>query len=177
MKDASTLSDDLIQRARRSFTRLARFTNQLQRTQLACGPVTVQQCHTLEALTKGPMPMNKLADEVAIHQSTLTRVVEKLEEKNLVTRRRPANNQRTVEVALTEQGRTLFTQIDAASTQMIGNMLAMVASEERAGAVRGLEVLCDLLDPENALVKQIVEGCCCADDLQDLSVAKLERTP
>ena len=155
MKKTSPPSGDLIGRARRSLTRLARFTNQLQRTQLSCGPDTVQQCHTLEALSKGPLPMNRLADEVAVHQSTLTRVVEKLEVKDLVTRTRPANNQRTVEVALTEEGKTLFTQIDAASTQMIGNMLTLVAAEERAGAVRGLEILCDLLDPENAMVQQM----------------------
>ena len=170
-------SEELIGRARRSLTRLSRFTNRLQRTQLSCGPVTVQQCHTLEALTEGPMQMNKLADEVALHQSTLTRVVEKLEEKALVTRSRPVDNQRTVEVALTKGGETLYAQIENASTRMIGNMLSLVAAGERAGAVRGLEVLCDLLDPENALVKQIVEGCCCADDLQNLSVAKSEGTP
>ena len=93
-------ADDSIKRTRRSLTRLARFTNKLQRTQLACGPVTVQQCHTLEALNDGSMTMNKLADEVALHQSTLTRVVEKLEEKKLVVRKRPQDNQRVVEVTL-----------------------------------------------------------------------------
>ena len=97
MATRATPSNTLIRRARRSLSRLARFTNRLQRTQLACGPVTVQQCHTLEALTDGPLPMNRLADEVALHQSTLTRVVEKLEAKGLVVRERPAENQRVVD--------------------------------------------------------------------------------
>jgi len=136
--------------------------------------VTVQQCHTLEALTEGPMPMNKLADEVALHQSTLTRVVEKLEEKALVKRSRPVDNQRTVEVALTKGGETLYAQIEHSSTRMIGNMLSLVAAEERGGAVRGLEVLCDLLDPENEMVQQIIEGCCCSDDPHAQTVAVSE---
>ena len=165
---------DQIGRTRRSLSRLTRFFSRLQRTQLSCGPVTVQQCHTLEALTKGPVPMNKLADEVALHQSTLTRVVEKLEEKELVTRSRPADNQRVVEVALTERGKSLYARIDAASTQMIENILELVTSEERAAAVRGLEVLSDLLDPQNGKVQQIIEGCSCGADLHALTVEASE---
>jgi hypothetical protein len=48
----------LVERSRQSFTRLARFINQLMREQLFCGPVTVQQCYTLEALidTKSVSP-------------------------------------------------------------------------------------------------------------------------
>ena len=95
----------LVQRSRQSFTRLARFFNQLMREQLTCGPVTVQQCYALEALVDGPRTMNELAAEVALHQSTLTRVVEKLEKQNLVQRRRLAHNQRSVEVRITEIGK------------------------------------------------------------------------
>lgn len=111
----------------------------------------------------GPLPMKKLADEVALHQSTLTRVVEKLEEKGLVSRVRPADNQRVVNVCLTDSGRDLFIQIDAASNHMIEQIITLVDPIERAGAVRGLEVLCDLLDPQNAKVQQIITGCCCRD--------------
>jgi DNA-binding MarR family transcriptional regulator len=57
------------------------------REQLFCGPVTVQQCYTLEALRDGPKSMSALAAEVALHQSTLTRIVEKLEKQNLLSRR------------------------------------------------------------------------------------------
>jgi DNA-binding MarR family transcriptional regulator len=92
----------LVEKSRQSFTRLARFINQLMREQLFCGPVTVQQCYTLEALTDGPKSMSTLAAEVALHQSTLTRIVDKLEKQNLLTRRRKENNQRTVEVQITE---------------------------------------------------------------------------
>ena len=153
----------IVRRARRALTRLARFTNRLQRTQLSCGPVTVQQCHTLEALTNGPLPMKRLADEVALHHSTLTRVVEKLEEKGLVARARPPSNQRVVIISLTDGGRALFAQIDAASNQMIARIIALIDPAERNSAVRGLEVLCDLLNPQNATAQQIIGGCCCGE--------------
>jgi hypothetical protein len=44
--------NQLVERSRHSFTRLARFINQLMRAQLFCGPVTVQQCYTLEEIGK-----------------------------------------------------------------------------------------------------------------------------
>ncbi len=64
----------LVQRSRNSFTLLARFFNQLMREQLMCGPVTVQQCYTLEALVNSPKTMNEPATEVALHQSTLREI-------------------------------------------------------------------------------------------------------
>jgi DNA-binding MarR family transcriptional regulator len=103
--EALMAQKQLVKRSRQSFTRLARFINQLMREQLGCGPVTVQQCYTLEALMDGPKSMKSLAAEVALHQSTLTRVVEKLEKQNLVQRRRLAHNQRSVEVQITEAGK------------------------------------------------------------------------
>jgi len=121
--------------------------------------------------------MNQLANEVALHQSTLTRVVEKLEQKGLVARSRPTGNQRVVEVVLTDAGRALYEKIDAASTQMIGNMLGLVTDEERPSVVRGLEVLCDLLDPQNDMVPQIIDGCCCSDETLAAVVAEVGAEP
>lgn len=163
MKKTLPESAELVKRVRRSLTRISRFTNRLQRSQLSCGPVTVQQCYTLEALVDGSLPMNELADEVALHQSTLTRIVEKLEEKNLVTRQRSTDNLRKVEVSLTESGKHLYSEIDAMSNQMIGSILALVPEHEKESITRGLEVLCDLLDPRNTMVQQMISGCCCND--------------
>ena len=65
-----------------SFSRLTRFITQLTREQLSCCPITVQQSYTLEALMGGPKSMKALAAEAAFHQSTMTRIVEKLERQN-----------------------------------------------------------------------------------------------
>jgi DNA-binding MarR family transcriptional regulator len=154
-------SPELIARARHLLNRLSRFTNRLQRTQLACGPVTVQQCYTLEALMGGPLSMKTLAEQVAMHQSTLTRIVEKLEAKALVVRKRRSDNQRVVEVTLSEQGRELYAQLDQASSNMIGRVLGLVSPRDQASALRGLEVLCNLLDPGNTAAQALIAECGC----------------
>ena len=151
----------LVQRSRQSFTRLARFINQLMREQLGCGPVTVQQCYTLEALMGGPKAMKDLAAEVALHQSTLTRVVEKLEKQNLVHRTRKADNQRSVEVQITDSGKQTYLFLDDASSQMISDLLDFIPEERQVAIVDAIEELADLLNPENRAFQELLKACRC----------------
>jgi len=151
----------LTERSHQSFTRLARFINQLMREQLFCGPVTVQQCYTLEALLDGSKSMNTLAAEVALHQSTLTRVVEKLEKQNLVHRQRKENNKRKVEVHITESGRKTYLFLKKESMQMISGLLNMIPKDRQASMVEAIEELANLLNPANEAFRALLKGCRC----------------
>ena len=151
----------LVKRSRKSFTRLARFINQLMREQLFCGPVTVQQCYTLEALVDGPKTMNALAAEVALHQSTLTRIVEKLEKQKLVRRQRMENNQRSVEVQITETGKQTHLFLEQAGEQMISELLNMIPKDRQASIVEAMELLANLLSPENDAFQNLLKSCRC----------------
>jgi DNA-binding MarR family transcriptional regulator len=151
----------LVERSYRSFTRLARFFNQLMRQQLFCGPVTVQQCYTLEALMDGPKSMNALAAEVALHQSTLTRVVEKLEKQNFAIRTRKADNQRTVEVQITAEGKQTYLFLKTQSAQMISALLEFIPKDRRVPVVESMEELANLLDPQKEAFQKLLEGCRC----------------
>ena len=151
----------VVKRSRQSFTRLVRFFNQLMREQLVCGPVTVQQCYTLEALRDGPLPMKDLAAEVALHQSTLTRVVEKLEKQNLVQRTRKSDNQRSVEVRLTDAGKQTYLFLDAAGSQMISDLLDLIPKERRVAIVDAMEEVANLLNPSNEKFQKLLQGCRC----------------
>ena len=154
-------SKQLVERSRLSFTRLARFINQLMREQLFCGPVTVQQCYTLEALIDGPKSMSALAAEVALHQSTLTRIVEKLEKQNLLSRRRKENNQRAVEVQITEAGKQVHALLETQSSQMISQLLDLIPQNRRVAVVDSIEELANLFDPENAAFQNLLKVCRC----------------
>jgi len=151
----------LVKRSRKSFIRIARFINQLMREQLFCGPVTVQQCYTLEALADGPKTMNALAAEVALHQSTLTRIVEKLEKQQLVHRQRMENNQRSVEVQITETGKQTHLFLEQAGEQMISELLNMIPKDRQASIVEAMELLANLLSPENDAFQNLLKSCRC----------------
>ncbi|MHC4474334.1 MAG: MarR family winged helix-turn-helix transcriptional regulator [Planctomycetota bacterium] len=150
-----------IQSLRRSFSRLERFFSLLMREQFSCCPVTVQQWYALEALTDGAKSMNALAAEVALHQSTLTRIVEKLEKQAFVNRTRKPGNQRSVEVELTDAGRKMCEFMDQQCVQMTGDLLDMIPKERQASTVEAMEIFSSLLDPENPAFQQVHERCCC----------------
>jgi DNA-binding MarR family transcriptional regulator len=150
-----------IQSLRRSFTRLERFFSLLMREQFSCCPVTVQQWYTLEALTNGPKSMSALAADVALHQSTLTRIVEKLEKQAFVNRTRRAGNQRSVEVELTDAGRKMCEFMDGQCGQMTADLLDMIPEERQASTVEAMEIFTTLLDPQNPAFQQVHERCCC----------------
>ena len=158
----------LIHRARRSFTRLSRFFNQLMRENLSCGPVTVQQSYTLEALADSPKSMNELATIVALHQSTLTRIVEKLEKKEYVRRVRKPGNQRTVEVQLTESGKNLFESLDCECSHLIAKMIEAIPEKKRETVVESLEILTDVLNPEKESFQKLLGECCSARPADDM---------
>ncbi|MFC1816485.1 MarR family winged helix-turn-helix transcriptional regulator, partial [Thermodesulfobacteriota bacterium] len=151
----------LVERSQQSFSRLARFINQLLREQLFCGPVTVQQCYALEALRNGPKSMKALAADVALHQSTLTRVVEKLEKQNLVRRTRNPNNQRSVEVQITETGKQTHLFLEKEGMKMSSDLLDLIPKDRQASIVEAMELLAHLLNPENEAFQKLLKSCRC----------------
>ncbi len=98
---------------------------------------------------------------MALHQSTLTRVVEKLEKQNLVQRTRKSDNQRSVEVRLTDAGKQTYLFLDAAGSQMISDLLDLIPGERRVAIVDAMEEMANLLNPNNEAFQKLLQGCRC----------------
>jgi DNA-binding MarR family transcriptional regulator len=75
---------------------------------VGCG-ISVSQCYLLECLARfGPQTMNELARRMYLTVSTLTRLVDQLETKRLVTRREDADDRRVRRIQPTARGRRVF---------------------------------------------------------------------
>jgi DNA-binding MarR family transcriptional regulator len=146
--------------ARRAFTRLARLVNKFMRDQLACGPITMQQCYALEALVAGPRTMGELADDVALHQTTITRIVARLERLGYISRVRPEHDQRRVDVCLTPSGEALWRVLDAESHRIVGAMLDALPADRRRPIIDAVATLADAFEADNPTFAAILEGCC-----------------
>jgi DNA-binding MarR family transcriptional regulator len=96
-----------------------------------------------------------------VHQSTLTRVVEKLEKQNLVQRTRKVDNQRSVEVQLTDAGQQTYFFLDAAGSQMISDLLDHIPTDRQVAIVDAMEELANLLNPNNEAFQKLLQGCRC----------------
>ncbi|MGF7237588.1 MAG: MarR family winged helix-turn-helix transcriptional regulator [Frankia sp.] len=74
--------------------------------------VTLPQYRTLVVLaSRGPQRVAELADALGVLPSTATRMLDRLVAKGLVRRTRPANNRRSVRVALSAPGRSLVAEV------------------------------------------------------------------
>lgn len=160
MNMPDTRSEPIEAKARRAFTRLSRSIDRLMRDQLACGPVTIQQCYTMEALCGGPLAMGRLATRLGMHQSTLTRVVAKLEKLGYVERERDPANQRKVEVRLTSEGSELYRRLDAECNRVVAGVLKLFPKKEREDLVATVSRLADVLDPDAPAFRSLLDGCC-----------------
>lgn len=73
--------------------------------------LTGQQYNVLRLLRAGNLPTLQLAQRLVSRAPDITRMVDALEKRGLVTRERKPENRRTVLVAITEAGRTLLREI------------------------------------------------------------------
>jgi len=86
----------------------------------------------LGALAAGPRRMSDLAECAQTSQTSLTGIVDRLEEHGLVVRTRSAEDRRVVEVALTEHGRRAGEAAESAYLTRLGQVIAPLDSDERA---------------------------------------------
>jgi len=120
----------------------------------------MQQYYALEALAAGPRSMSGLAQQVGLHQSTMTRIVEKLDKQALVRRARKPGNERSVEVRITEEGKAIYLPMREFATRMFGDLLDHVPAAERASVVTAMATLTNLFSPENEVFQQMHKACC-----------------
>jgi DNA-binding MarR family transcriptional regulator len=77
--------------------------------------LTAQQYNALRLLRAehpAALPTLVLAGKLVSHAPDITRLVDRLEERGLVARRRMADNRRVVQIAITDAGLSLLKQLD-----------------------------------------------------------------
>ncbi|MFC3299661.1 winged helix-turn-helix transcriptional regulator [Arthrobacter agilis] len=82
--------------------------------------------------------LNELNHHLLISQPSLSRMVDRLEAKNLLVKRPARNDQRGVELALTEEGRALQRQIGSSHVHRIQDVLAPVLDPDEMDQLKAL---------------------------------------
>lgn len=102
-----------------------------------------QQIWVLKALQDGPRNMSSLAECAQTSHTSLTGIVDRLEERGLVERVRSAEDRRVVQVALTEVGKV---ETEAARKRMLSRLdqvLAPLDEADRAELFRLMKKIAD----------------------------------
>ena len=98
------------------------------------GQVSLVHLNVLTLLeATGPLPMNRLAEALDISVASVTGVVDRMEARGLVERRRDADDRRVILVHPAEGGRRLFDEIDAKRRQGLTKLLTRLSELELTG--------------------------------------------
>lgn len=126
----------------KAFTVLHRATNASQevtKKQILTSNLNLTEFAVMELLYhKGEQPIQIIGKKVLIASSSITYVVDKLEQKGFVHRKSCANDRRVTYAALTDLGHQQIKAIFPAHEQKIAEIFEILSNEE-------LEILTDLL--------------------------------
>ncbi|MCM0761493.1 MarR family transcriptional regulator [Sporomusa sphaeroides DSM 2875] len=131
-----------IQTLRHDMRLLARKMELMTKGEASCCGITLTQCHLLTEIGwAGTASLNTLSDRLGVDKSTMSRNIEILVNSGLVSRTTDPDNRRSVTIALTDQGRQLFQQIEASMTQFYETLLHALPADKRSQVLESLELL------------------------------------
>ena len=106
------------------------------------GPLSLVHLQVLTVLeTDGSVPMGALADSLDVSQASATGIVDRMEQRGLIERRRDDEDRRVVRVALTEDGSRLLAGVAAERRERLGTLLDELTDDELDGFLRGSRAL------------------------------------
>src|SRR4051794_29097853 len=93
--------------------------------------------HVLYVLvSRGAMPMSRLADQLDVSLPNVTGIVERMVERGFVERTRPGDDRRVVEVRITDAGRAVLDEIDTVKRQEMANVISRLSPQQQERALR-----------------------------------------
>jgi DNA-binding MarR family transcriptional regulator len=90
---------------------------------------------------EGALPMRGLAEALDVSQASATGIVDRMEQRGLVERRRDDDDRRIVRVALTDEGRQLVAGIATERRDHLARVLDELTDEELSGFLIGTRAL------------------------------------
>jgi len=116
--------------------------------------VSASQLNCLLALYEnGPLPPSQIARHIMVKSSTVTGIIDRLEQKGLVNRTRISSDRRVITVELTEPGRTLAENAPPPIQQKVLEGLKRLPHSEMEKIVLGLNMLTQMLDVQDLEVE------------------------
>ena len=123
---------------------LARNLGILQKSDASCCGVTLTQCHAIvEIGRKEKISLVDLADLLGVDKSTMSRTVNNLVEADLVVRELDAENRRYVIIQLTENGRSVFQNIEKSMESYYKSIFGSIPEDKKNQVLESLQLLTD----------------------------------
>jgi DNA-binding MarR family transcriptional regulator len=103
--------------------------------------ITLTQLSVLRELRQGPRNAGKLAEKSGLSPTSITRLVDRLESRGLVRRRRQAEDRRLVDVELEPAGERLMGQIKVFRGTTLHQAVEAMSSDRKRQLITALRAL------------------------------------
>jgi DNA-binding MarR family transcriptional regulator len=141
---------EIIYQIRRLLQAQELYTKELNKKYQISSP----QLNCLLALHEnGPLPPSRIAKYIMVNSSTVTGIIDRLEQKGLVTRVRNSPDRRVITIELTEAGKKLADNAPPPIQQKIIDGLKRLPQGEIEEIIRGLTRLTHMLEVQDLPVE------------------------
>lgn len=135
--------------------RVARRLTSIEREQVCCGDITLQQFDTLRSLREAAgVTTSAIAERQGIDLSTASRNLAVLEKHGYLSRSRAKADSRQVEHRLTQKGRRCVESLCCDEQAVFDALFSRIPEAQRAVVLRALSVL------DEALSSPAAASCC-----------------
>jgi len=122
-----------------------------QRVVADCCSTTNTQCHLLTELGRsGPLPLSELGSRVCLEKSWMSRAVDSMVERGLVTKVPNPNDARSWLVTLTADGEKRVAELNRTLDEHAEQLLGSLSERERAAVGNSLLILMKALRNDTA---------------------------
>lgn len=91
--------------------------------------------------SEGPLAMNRLAELLDVSGASATGIVDRMEQRGLVTRERDGEDRRVVRVVISGEGESLIAGISAQRRDKVAQMLAGLDDADATALLQGLRAM------------------------------------
>ncbi|MEX0617382.1 MAG: MarR family transcriptional regulator [Pseudohongiellaceae bacterium] len=120
--------------------------------------LTAPQATLLRALTDGPITAGGLATRVNLSQGTVTDILNRLEQRGLITRERDEEDRRRVIVDLTDKSRTILKSSPPLLQTRFTSRFNALEDWEQSLLLASLQRIAHMMDADDIVVPPVLTG-------------------
>lgn len=102
-------------------------------------------------LHKGTQPVQKIAEKILVTSGTVTYVIDKLEKKDLVFRKKCEKDRRIIYVSLTEKGKIFITEVFQRHKEFLDNLFQGLNDDSKKQIIENLVELQKSMDKSEGI--------------------------
>ena len=146
LRDVESLENSVLRSIRRIMRAVDIYSRHLR---MVCNLTGPQLACLRFIQSESPSTLSQLADGVSLSPPTVSGIVDRLEDRGLVTRERQRDDKRRVLIALTKTGRSTLQRAPSPLQEQFSHQFRALPNRRQAGLERALRQIVTMMEAED----------------------------